>query len=153
VENQALFHNIQIIENYQEDLPMIVIDPSQVERVFMNLIINAAEAMNGDGRLTLATRLDPTREFIEVEVTDTGHGIDKETMEKLYDPFFTTKDVGHGTGLGLAISYGIVKGHKGTISVESEVGKGTTFIVKLPVTIKEEEESGSNGKPGEAAYH
>jgi len=117
---------------------MVVIDPSQIQQVFMNLIINAAEAMEGGGRLTLATRFDPVKEFIEVEFTDTGHGISEENMGRLFDPFFTTKETGHGVGLGLAISYGIIKRHEGTISVESEVGKGTTFIIRLPVTAKEE---------------
>jgi len=134
MENQATFHNIQIVENYQDNLPAVVIDHSQIERVFMNLIINAAEAMNDGGKLTLATRLDPDDRVVEVEFTDTGHGISKENMNKLFEPFFTTKDIGHGTGLGLAISYGIIKSHKGAISVESEVGKGTTFIVRLPLS-------------------
>jgi two-component system, NtrC family, sensor kinase len=133
VENQAAFHNIQIVENYQDNLPLVVIDPSQIERVFMNLIINAAEAMAGGGKLTLATRLDPDSRVVEVEFTDTGHGISEENMNKLFEPFFTTKDIAHGTGLGLAISYGIVKSHKGVIFVESEVGKGTTFVVRLPL--------------------
>lgn len=133
MENQAAFHNIQIVENYQDSLPLVVIDPSQIERVFMNLIINAAEAMDGGGKLTLATRLNSDSRVVEVEFTDTGHGISEENMNKLFEPFFTTKDIAHGTGLGLAISYGIVKSHKGAISVESEVGKGTTFIVQLPL--------------------
>jgi two-component system NtrC family sensor kinase len=79
-----------------------------------------------------------------VEFTDTGHGIAKENLEKIFDPFFTTKDTGHGVGLGLAISFGIIKEHKGTISVESEIGKGTSFIVRLPVIA--EEENGKNGQ-------
>jgi len=134
VENQALFHNIQIIKDFKENLPPVVIDPSQIQQVFMNMIINAAEAMDGNGQLTLATRLEPTEEFIEVEFTDTGHGISEENLERIFDPFFTTKEMGHGTGLGLAISYGIIKEHEGTISVQSEVGKGTTFVVRLPMT-------------------
>ncbi|MBE9474418.1 MAG: cache domain-containing protein [Chloroflexi bacterium] len=138
VENQALFLNIEIIKDFQEDLPMIVIDPSQIERVIMNLIINAAEAMDGNGKLTLATRHCPTPYCIELQFTDTGQGISGENIEKIFDPFFTTKDVGHGTGLGLAISYGVVKAHKGIISVESEVGKGTTFTVKLPINAPDE---------------
>lgn len=133
VENQALFMNIQINKDFQEDLPMIVIDPSQIERVIMNMIINAAEAMDGNGELFLATRIDRSSDFIELEFSDTGQGISEENIDKIFDPFFTTKDVGHGTGLGLAISYGVVKAHKGTISVISELGKGTTFIVRLPV--------------------
>lgn len=144
VENQALFHNIEIVKEIQEEMPMIVIDPSQIERVFMNIIINAAEAMDGVGKLTLSTRFEPSDQLVELKFSDTGQGISEENMDKIFDPFFTTKDVGHGTGLGLAISYGIVKGHQGTISVDSEVGKGTTFTVHLPVNIKEE--GSNNGK-------
>lgn len=142
LENQALFHNIQIKEALDPKLPMTVIDPSQIERVFMNIIINAAEAMDGKGQLALTTRLDPVEHFIDVKFTDTGPGITKENLERIFSPFFTTKDAGHGVGLGLAISYGIVREHKGTILVESEVGKGTTFTVRIPVT---EEESLENG--------
>ncbi|HEY5269574.1 MAG TPA: cache domain-containing protein [Anaerolineales bacterium] len=144
LEKQALFHNVQITSNLDEKLPLTVIDPSQIERVFINMIVNAADAMDGNGKLNLATRFDPVDHCIEVEFTDTGHGIEKENLEKIFDPFFTTKDTGHGVGLGLAISFGIIKEHKGTISVESEVGKGTTFIVRLPVTAEEESKKDEN---------
>jgi signal transduction histidine kinase len=100
--------------------------------------------MDGNGQLTLSTRFDPLESFIELEFADSGHGISRENLEKIFDPFFTTKDTGHGVGLGLAISYGIVKEHKGTISVESETDKGTTFTVRLPVTV---EESVGNEQP------
>ncbi|MDO9302829.1 MAG: cache domain-containing protein [Anaerolineales bacterium] len=136
MENQSAFHNIKIVKNMDERLPMIVIDPSQIERVFLNLVINAAEAMQGGGHLMLTTRLDASGENVEIEVKDSGHGISDENMEKIFNPFFTTKEVGHGVGLGLAISFGIVKEHNGEITVESELGKGTTFIVSLPVTAK-----------------
>jgi two-component system NtrC family sensor kinase len=138
VEDQALFHNIQVEESLQDDIPMAVIDPSQIERVFMNMIINAAEAMEDGGGLTLATHYDAARRLIEVEFRDTGHGIPEENLERIFDPFFTTKDAGHGTGLGLAISYGIIKEHRGSISVESVAGRGTIFTIRLPVTIEEE---------------
>ena len=143
IENQALFHNIEITKQFEEDLPMVVVDPSQMQQVFMNMIINAAEAMEDSGRLDLATRFIRGEDLFEIEITDTGQGIPEENMEKLFDPFFTTKDVGHGTGLGLAISYGIIKEHKGTISVETEVGKGTTFLIRLPMKAMEE---GSDGR-------
>ena len=104
----------------------------------MNLIINAAEAMDGVGRLTIATRLDGSQNFVEMAFTDTGHGIRPEDLERIFDPFFTTKAPGHGTGLGLAISRSIVQKHKGTIAVSSEVGKGTTFVIRLPVTTQGE---------------
>lgn len=133
VEDQALFHNIEITKRFEEDLPMIVIDTSQIERVIMNMIINAAEAMDEGGELILSTRYDATTDFIELEFKDTGHGIHEEDLEKIFDPFFTTKEVGHGTGLGLAISYGIVKSHFGTITVDSRLGEGTTFLVRLPL--------------------
>lgn len=139
LEKQALFHNIQITTEVDENLPLTIIDPSQIERVFINIIVNAADAMNGNGRLNLATRTDHGDHCIEIVFSDTGHGIKKENLEKIFDPFFTTKDTGHGVGLGLAISFGIIKEHNGTISVESEIGKGTTFIVRLPVTVDEEQ--------------
>jgi two-component system NtrC family sensor kinase len=137
VETQSLFHNIEIEKDFVGNLPLIPIDPTQIQQVFMNMIINAAEAMEGGGRLTLETRFDPVDDSVDVMFTDTGHGIREEDMPSLFDPFFTTKEVGHGTGLGLAISYGIVRKHRGTITVESEVGKGTTFIISLPVTAEE----------------
>ena len=107
----------------------------------MNLIINAAEAMDGSGYLTISTRENKKTNDIEIAFSDTGHGISDENIKRIFDPFFTTKDIGHGTGLGLAISYGLVRSHKGSILVESTVGAGTTFIVSLPI-----DESGDNGK-------
>jgi len=135
LKDQALFQNIQIKNDFDTELPMAIIDPSQVERVFMNLMINAAEAMEGKGQLDIVTRFDQNKSFIEVDFNDTGPGIAKENLEKIFDPFFTTKATGHGVGLGLAISYGIIKEHNGTLSVVSEVGKGTTFTLRLPVTV------------------
>jgi two-component system, NtrC family, sensor kinase len=143
VENQALFHNVRIVKDFGK-LPQVVLDPSQIQQVFMNMIMNASEAMDGNGQLTLATRFYPAEAIIEVAFADTGHGISEENIERIFDPFFTTKDVGHGTGLGLAISYGIVKEHKGSIAVESAIGKGTTFRVRLPVMANGE--SNGNGK-------
>jgi two-component system NtrC family sensor kinase len=134
LENQALMQNIQISTQLDSGLPSIVIDPSQVQRVFINMIVNAAEAMNGSGQLTMTTSQDAIKGCIEITFSDTGMGIPEENLEKIFDPFFTTKDTGHGVGLGLAISYGIIKEHGGSVSVESELGKGTTFIVRLPVT-------------------
>ena len=112
-------------------------DPSQIQQVFLNLIINAAEAMPGEGHLTLATRLAASGKAVEVEFADTGCGIKQADLERIFEPFFTTKGARRGTGLGLAISYGIVKEHRGTIAVESEVGKGTTFVVSLPLSLEE----------------
>jgi len=134
LERQSLFHNIEITTAFDEALPAATVDPAQVQQVFMNLIINAAEAMEGTGRLTLATRYDPVEQLLEARVTDTGHGIRPEDLDRIFHPFFTTKGVGHGTGLGLSISYGIVKEHRGTIGVDSEIGWGTTFTVRFTRT-------------------
>ncbi len=134
VEKQAIFHNIKVVLTLEEDPPMVILDPSQVERVFLNLIINSAEAMDGNGTLTLTTKHNRKKKTMEIKVQDTGHGISKENMSKVFDPFFTTKETGHGVGLGLAITYGIVKEHNGTITVDSELEKGTTFIVSFPLS-------------------
>ncbi|MGB3713146.1 MAG: ATP-binding protein [Candidatus Promineifilaceae bacterium] len=133
LEGQALFHNIEIIKAFDAKMPLALIDPSQIERVFINMIINAAEAMDGQGRLTLKTWSGPSREYVVVEIADSGHGISKANLRRIFDPFFTTKEVGRGTGLGLAISYGIIKDHGGSISVDSRVGKFTTFTIRFPV--------------------
>jgi len=137
VANQPLFHNIELVRRFSGDLPLVLMDPAQMQQVFMNLILNAAEATPADGRLTLTTRVDATRRFVESEFADTGCGIKEADLERIFDPFFTTKGARRGTGLGLAISYGIVKEHRGTITVESTVGKGTTFVVSLPVSVEE----------------
>lgn len=99
----------------------------------MNLILNAAQAMDGTGTLTTVTRLVEDGESVEIEVRDTGPGIPAEKIDKIFEPFYTTKEIGRGTGLGLSIAYGIIERHHGSIRVESEVGKGTSFFVRLPV--------------------
>jgi signal transduction histidine kinase len=104
----------------------------------MNIIINAAEAMEGKGRLVLTTKYDRGTEHIEITFTDTGPGISQENLKRVFSPFFTTKDAGHGVGLGLAISYGIVKDHNGDIRVETPPGGGAKFVVRLPVTCQAE---------------
>jgi two-component system NtrC family sensor kinase len=138
MERQVLFQNIAIRKSYPPDLPKIVGDGAQLQQVFMNIILNAAEAMKGTGSLTICTSLNKDGSFIEVSIADTGHGIRDEDKERIFEPFFTTKEVGKGTGLGLSISYSIVQKHQGTIDVQSEIGKGSTFTVKLPVTRKRE---------------
>jgi two-component system, NtrC family, sensor kinase len=150
IENQALFQNVQIVKDFSK-LPEVVVDPSQIQQVFMNMIINAAEAMDGNGTLTLTTRFFTAERSVGVEFADTGHGISEKNIERIFDPFFTTKDVGHGTGLGLAISYGIVKEHRGTISVESKIGKGTTFCIKLPLIANGE--SGEHGNQAQDTHY
>jgi len=133
MESHALFQNIRIEKSYAPVCPRIIADSGQLQQVFMNIILNAAEAMNGNGTLTLRTSLDPARQEAAVEISDTGHGIKEEDKRRLFEPFFTTKEVGKGTGLGLAISYGIVKKHQGTIDVRSEAGQGAAFTVRLPL--------------------
>jgi two-component system NtrC family sensor kinase len=107
--------------------------------VFVNLLNNAADAMSG-GTITLTTRFSKGR-AVEIDVADTGRGIAKENLGKLFIPFFTTKPLGKGTGLGLSIVYGIIKMHRGQIQVSSQVGKGTTFTVTLPMILPKTESS------------
>jgi len=137
LENQALFQNVKITKALSPSLPKAMMDGSQIQQVFTNIILNAAEAIDGEGELTVATRMAPDGESIEIEFTDTGCGILQENLEKMFDPFFTTKEVGNGTGLGLAVSYGIVARHKGTIDVKSKPGKGSTFVVRLPLKMED----------------
>ena len=101
--------------------------------MFINIILNAVDAMAGTGVLTLKTYPSDGGRFISVAITDTGHGIREEDKSNLFEPFFSTKEVGVGTGLGLSISYSIIQMHQGKIEAESELGKGATFIVKLPL--------------------
>ena len=116
-----------------ENLPHVRVDVSQIEQVFTNILLNAAEAMDGEGTVSVSSRLSSDNGMMEVSVKDTGPGILPEHIDRLFDPFFTTKEVGHGTGLGLAVSYGIIERHEGRIKVESEPGAGTTFVVQLPL--------------------
>lgn len=140
VERQVLFQNIKIIRDYDPDLPRTVADGAQLQQVFTNIIINAAEAMDGQGTLTIKTYRDPGEEYIHVSFSDTGHGISEEDKRRIFEPFFTTKEVGQGTGLGLAISYSIIQKHQGTIEVISQPEQGATFIVKLPIRKNRNEE-------------
>lgn len=131
-ENQALFHNIEIIKNYQSDLPMIFVDSAQLQQVFVNILLNAADAMGGKGILTINTRSSRIKDYVEASFSDTGNGIPQDQIDRVFEPFFTTKEIGQGTGLGLSISYGIIQSHGGTIKVSSQVGRGSTFTVVLP---------------------
>jgi two-component system NtrC family sensor kinase len=133
IEGQALFQNIELEKQYASDLPRIVADSTQLQQVFMNIILNGAEAMDGNGKFTIKTSLGSDRKNIHIEFVDTGHGIKEEDKKRLFEPFFTTKEVGKGTGLGLAISYSIIQKHEGTIKVKSQEDKGSTFTVIIPV--------------------
>lgn len=138
VENQAIFQNIYILKNLNPTPLLVMVDSAQIQQVFINIILNAAEAMEGKGKFVIETRISDDDKLIEIEFMDTGCGISEENIERLFEPFFTTKEVGHGTGLGLAISYGIIQRHKGTIEVNSQIGKGTTFIIRLPIAREKE---------------
>ena len=126
-----LKYKADVVKEFQK-LPDIECLPSQINQVIMNLIVNASQAMGPErGIITLRTGLEG--ETVSIEVADTGIGIEPDNLQKIFDPFYTTKPVGQGTGLGLSLSYGIVKKHRGDISVRSEVGVGSTFRVELPV--------------------
>jgi len=133
METKTLFQNITIKKKYFSSLPKITADSAQLQQVFINIIINAAEAMEGNGSLTIKTGIDRQSNTIHIHFRDTGPGIPEDVKNRLFEPFFTTKEVGKGTGLGLAISYSFIRKHKGTLDVQSKVGEGSTFIVKLPV--------------------
>ena len=126
-----LKYKADVLREYQV-LPDIECLPSQINQVFMNLIVNASQAI-GPERGTLTLRTGHAAQSVWIEVQDTGSGIAPQNLQKIFDPFFTTKPVGQGTGLGLSLSYGIIKKHRGEITVRSEVGVGTTFRVELPI--------------------
>lgn len=113
------------------DIPPIECYPQRLNQVFMNIVVNAAQAIENKGEIRITTRAD--NEHVEIKISDTGTGIPPDVLPKIFDPFFTTKDVGKGTGLGLNMAYNIIQKHKGTIDVETEAGKGTTFIIHLQI--------------------
>ena len=127
--------NAETILDLQEDLPRVECDPSQIQQVILNLLLNGAQAMQGKGggELRIRTRLLPDQESVELSVHDTGEGIAPENLSKIFDPFFTTKADGKGVGLGLAVLYGIVKAHDGEVEVASQRNEGTSFTVTLPL--------------------
>lgn len=134
VRNKADFFNIKIVTDFDEYLSKVRADSSQLQQVFLNMIMNAADAIEGKGTITMVTKniRDNNGDWVEIEFRDTGPGIDDENLAKIFEPFFTTKPVGKGTGLGLAVSHGIVHEHGGSISVKTKLGEGTSFFIKLP---------------------
>ncbi len=132
VANEAGINQVEFNLALPPDLPKVQGNPRDLQQVFLNLFLNAIQAMPNGGLLTVQGKTTGGR-AIEVEVTDTGVGIPEENIGSVFDPFFTTKEVGAGTGLGLAVSYGIVEKHNGTITVRSKLGEGTTFVVRLPI--------------------
>jgi len=133
VTKQALFFNITLVQNLAPELPRVIADGSQFQQVFMNILMNAVQAMDERGSITIVTRHLRPQKSVEVAISDTGHGILPAQIDRIFDPFFSTKASGKGTGLGLSIAYGIVTTHRGTISVQSEVGKGSTFTIRMPI--------------------
>jgi len=131
VEHQTSLQNVRLVKGYDPALPSIMADPNQLQQVFINIILNAYQAMPNGGILHITTRTEGPE--LQAIFTDTGTGIPPENVQHIFDPFFTTKEVGEGTGLGLSVSYGIIKAHGGNIEVESQMGKGTTFVIKLPL--------------------
>ena len=131
VHNQPTFNEISIIRDYSGNMTDILVDPNQIQQVFVNLFINASHAMPSGGTLTIHTCMSERDELACAEISDTGHGIDADNLNHIFDPFFTTK--ADGTGLGLSISYGIVENHGGKIEVKSILGEGTTFTIMLPI--------------------
>jgi signal transduction histidine kinase len=133
IAGHQLRDRIQVVQELG-DVPKVKCMPSQINQVFLNMITNAAQAMDDEGKLTIRSVAKPN--VVEVSFEDTGHGIPDDVLPKIFDPFFTTKPVGEGTGLGLSIVHKIIQGHGGAIRVKSQVGKGTTFFVELPIAQK-----------------
>jgi signal transduction histidine kinase len=126
--------NVQVIKNLEADLPGILGSSNRLQQVFLNLFLNAKDAMPSGGMLEV--RSSANNGTVEVEVSDTGMGIQRENLARVFDPFFTTKATGRGTGLGLSVSYGIIKEHAGKIEVRSTPGKGTSFRLEFPAVRK-----------------
>jgi two-component system NtrC family sensor kinase len=132
LEKETIQHHIEIRRDFRRDLPPVHTDAPSLRQVVLNLLTNASHAIQKDGKIRIATESDENGS-VDIVVEDTGCGIPKEHLTKIFDPFFTTKPEGKGTGLGLSICHGIVDKLGGRISVSSEVGKGSTFVVTLPV--------------------
>ena len=137
VKHQSLFQNIDIEKNYHPAIPEVMVDHNQVEQVFVNMLLNAGQSMPEGGNLRIASGVTEDGGYAFVTIADTGCGIPDEIMSRIFDPFFTTKE-NKGTGLGLSVSYGIINNHEGTIEVQSTLGEGTTFTIRLPIPCKED---------------
>lgn len=132
IKNEITINRIELAMNFEQNLPRINGNLQSLQQVFLNMFLNAIQAMPEKGKLTVDVRNIETDKVIRINITDSGIGIPPENLSKIFQPFFTTKNPGEGTGLGLSVSYGIIREHKGKIDVKSEVGYGTTFSVFLP---------------------
>ena len=144
IVHHGIKNRIEVVRDYG-DIPEVECFPDQLNQVFMNILVNAAHAIEGTGKITIRTRTDG--ENVALGFSDTGRGISPQNLSKIFDPGFTTKGVGVGSGLGLPICYRIVKEHGGRIDVQSEPGQGTTFTVTLPSNAPERARRG-RGQPG-----
>jgi two-component system NtrC family sensor kinase len=140
ISSQSAFFNVNIVREWDPQLPAVMADKSQLEQVFMNMLVNSAHAMEERGTITIVTRRATDEDAVEVVISDTGCGIPPEDIHRIFDPFFSTKPSGQGTGLGLSIAYGVVTSHNGTITVDSKVGRGTSFTIRLPIASAEKKE-------------
>lgn len=131
-KKQAAFKDVALVYELTADMPAVFVDKGQIQQALINLVINAIEATPSGGKITVTSSYEPDHDSVAVRITDTGGGIPSDNLDRLFDPFFTTKD--EGTGLGLAITHGIIEQHNGTIDVDSNLGRGTTFQILLPVT-------------------
>lgn len=136
IENQSLFHNISINRDLDPSIPPLQADIQQLYHLITNIVLNAAEAMEGKGALTLETHYSADKNQIHIEISDTGPGIPAEDLPHVFDPFFTTKEEGKGTGLGLSLAYSIVENHGGTIMVQNNRDGGATFIIDFPLDVQ-----------------
>jgi two-component system NtrC family sensor kinase len=124
---------VEVVMDLAEELPQLSGDSSQIQQVLINLLMNAAEACSGEGRIHVRTRVSADNTSVVLELEDNGQGIAAENLSRIFDPFFSTKEEGKGVGLGLSVVYGIIEAHGGSIDVQSHPGKGTTFRVILPI--------------------
>lgn len=131
MENEFRLHQIQLKKHLSTEIPDVLLDVNQMEQVFVNILINAVEAIQDRGAITVQSYMHSSQKFFRVEIADTGCGIAQEDLDKIFEPFFSTKE--KGTGLGLAVSYGIVRGHQGSILVSSQPGSGTRFTIEIPL--------------------
>jgi signal transduction histidine kinase len=138
--DQKIFGNVHIVKELSDEMMLVNVDTNKLNQVIINLVINAADAMDGKGTLTIRTYRDKRLRKVYLEIKDTGCGIPKENLTKIFDPFFTTKQVGKSTGLGLSITYGIVEEHGGKIRVKETSPEGTTFILEFPQYVPADDE-------------